>query len=75
MALYKYDRFLTKSEHAAFDAIYEPGVAAPSPGIYRCEGCGKEIATAHSHSLPPQSHHQHTAVQGKIRWRLVVSHA
>lgn len=73
-AIYKYDQFIRKSDHNAFDEIHDPGVSAPYPGIYRCEGCGNEIAAALSHSLPPQTHHQHTAAHGKIRWRLVVSH-
>jgi hypothetical protein len=25
-------------------------------------------------ALPPQNHHQHTAIQGPIQWRLAVSH-
>lgn len=75
MALYKYSQFLTLSDHAAFDPTHEPGAHAPYPGIYRCTGCGKEIAIATGHVLPPQNHHTHTAAQGRILWRLVVSHA
>ena len=74
MALYKYGRFLSESDHAAFDQISEPGIPAPYPGIYRCQGCGKEVAIAGSHSLPPQTHHVHSANQGRIRWQLEVSH-
>jgi hypothetical protein len=74
MAIYKYAQYISKSDDAAFDRIHEPSVAAPNPGIYRCEGCGHEIATAGGHTLPPQNHHQHTTAQGRIRWRLVVSH-
>jgi len=74
MALYKYSNYLVQSQHEAFDATHEPGVSAPYPGIYHCLGCGKEIATASGHILPPQNHHTHTAVQGRIRWKLVVSH-
>lgn len=75
MALYKYSQYLTKSEHEAFDAVSEPGSTAQYPGIYHCLGCGKEIATAAYHVLPPQNHHTHTTAQGRIRWKLVVSHA
>jgi hypothetical protein len=74
MALYKYSQFVTKVDNQASDAIHEPEATAPNPGIYRCEKCGKEIATAAGHALPPLDHHQHTAEEGKIRWRLVVSH-
>jgi hypothetical protein len=74
MALYKYSTYLEKSDSQAFDQISNPSTAAPYPGIYRCEGCGHEIAIAASHTLPPQNHHQHTYQQGSIRWKLVVSH-
>jgi hypothetical protein len=74
MALYKYQQHLQYSDHAAFDQISHPGVAAPYPAIYRCEGCGHEIAIAHNHILPAQNHPQHSLQQGTIRWRLIVSH-
>jgi hypothetical protein len=72
MAWYKYDQFLTKSVDGGYDKIYSPGTAAPHAGIYRCDGCGREIGIAETHILPPQSHHQHTTAQGDIRWRLIV---
>jgi hypothetical protein len=74
MALYKYGQFIGTSSDEAFDKILQPSTAATWPGIYRCEGCGHEIAIAQGHTLPPQNHHQHTSSQGSIRWRLVVSH-
>jgi len=74
MALYKYNQFLEKSEHEAFDQLQVPGSAAPYPGIYRCEVCGHEIAIAGGHTLPQQNHHQHSPGQEPIRWRLEVSH-
>lgn len=74
MAIYKYNTFLEVSTHAAFDQLSAPATAAPYPGIYRCHACGREIAIAGGHLLPPQNHHQHTAIQGPIQWRLVVSH-
>lgn len=75
MALYKYSNFISQNNDAAFDGVHEPGQEAPYPGIYRCPGCGKEIAIAGGHQLPPQNHHQHTASQGKVRWQLAVGHA
>jgi hypothetical protein len=74
MALYKYDVFLEKSTHEAFDQLSAPGTAAPYPGIYRCHACGHEIAIAGGHTLPSQNHHLHTPFQGPIQWRLAVSH-
>jgi hypothetical protein len=74
MALYKYMQFLEKSDHVGFDQLAAPGTPAPYPGIYRCHACGHEIAIAAGHTLPAQNHHQHTAVQGPIQWRLAVSH-
>lgn len=75
MALYKYSQFLQVSQHAAFDQISHPGTPAPHPGIYRCAGCGHEIAIAGTHTLPSQNHPQHSPQQGAIRWQLIVSHA
>ncbi len=72
MAWYKYEKFLSKSAGDAYDKIYEPGIAAPFAGIYRCMGCGHEIGIARGHTLPPQNHHQHTTAQGRIRWQLIV---
>ena len=72
MALYKDSRYLSKSTSDAFDAIHNPGVATPFSGIYRCEGCGDEIASNKGNPLPPQNHHQHGPAQGQIKWRLVV---
>ena len=74
MALYKFKKFLLETTDKAFDGTHEPGMAAPYPGIYRCEGCGHEIAIALGNKLPSQNHSQHTLTHGKIRWQLVVSH-
>jgi len=73
-ALYKNGDFLQHSAHAAFDEIHEPSLQTPFSGIYRCEGCGKCVVSVNPHPLPPQNHHQHTVQQGRIRWRLIVSH-
>ncbi len=72
MALYKYSQLLGESQHDAFDAIHKPGTSTPYSGIYRCEGCGDEIASNQGNSFPPQNHHQHQQSQGTIRWRLAV---
>ena len=73
MALYKNSTYLGQSTHAAFDRIYDPGDKPDHSGIYRCEGCGKEISHNAGVSLPPQNHHQHTMSQGRVRWRMVVN--
>ncbi len=73
MANYKYSKFLSQSNHTAFDAIHHPGQTAPHSGIYRCEGCGVNVVSTHGHVLPPQNHHQHTFAQGTIRWRLIAA--
>jgi hypothetical protein len=73
MALYKYPSLLSPIDHAEFDKLYPPGGIVAWSGIYRCEGCGKEVVHTIGKSLPPQNHHQHTAAQGTIRWRLVVT--
>lgn len=72
MALYKHNQYLGTSTHEAFDSVHSPGSSTPFSGIYRCEGCGKEIASNGGNPLPPQNHHQHSASQGAIRWRMIV---
>jgi hypothetical protein len=72
MALYKDGDRLKHSNDAIFDQVNSPGTAAPRAGIYRCLGCGREIAIAESHILPPQNHHEHSTTQGHIRWQLLV---
>jgi hypothetical protein len=66
MATYKFLRLLSLDHKNKFDVLHDPGVNAPYPGIYRCEECGKEIAIAHGHPLPPESHHSHAVGQEVI---------
>ena len=73
VAWYKYQKYVNYLDYAQFDKVYEPGISAPSSGIYRCEGCGREAVSTITHPLPPQNHHEHTVAQGKIRWRLIVT--
>lgn len=73
-ALYKYSQLLKQSQDRAFDVVYEASVPTPLSGIYVCEGCGLCVTSVRTHPLPPQNHHQHAPAQGRIRWRLAVSH-
>ena len=75
MALYKNGNYLQQRTHQAFDNFTGPGQSTPHSGIYRCEGCGHEIAANVGNPMPPQNHHQHTPAQGTIRWRLIVATA
>lgn len=72
MAQYKYASYLNQSDAAAYDNLYGPGVNCPNSGIYRCEGCGDEIASNKGNPFPPQNHHQHRPGQGSIQWKLIV---
>jgi hypothetical protein len=72
MALYKDGHYLIPSTSTEFDALHKPGESVPHSGIYRCEGCGKEIAANLGDPLPPQNHHQHEPSKGDIRWRMIV---
>jgi hypothetical protein len=75
MAWYKYGNFLEQKTSAEFDAIHSPGTTTGWSGLYRCEGCGREVVSTSGNPLPPQNHHQHTYSQGAIRWRLIVTDA
>ena len=72
MANYKYANFLNVIAGREFDLVYGPSTPAPLSGIYRCEGCGHEAVSTKGNHLPPQNHHTHTVVQGKIRWQPIV---
>ena len=72
MASYKYAHNLEQNGSSDFDTPHQPGFAAPFSGIYRCSGCGREVASNQGQPLPPQNHHQHAAQQGAILWKLVV---
>ena len=74
MAIYKYSSFIEKyqGEEKSFDLVYKPGVTPPHSGVYRCQGCGREIVAEESRKFPPQNHHEHSTDQGEIRWRLTV---
>ena len=72
MAWYKYSKYVQQNNDAAFDKEHRPGDAAPFSGIYRCMGCGSEVASNEHQPLPPQNSHQHSQSQGAIRWKMVV---
>lgn len=74
MALYKDLTHLSEAEtgREAFDKEWKPGETPPHAGIYRCAGCGDEIASNKGIQLPSQNHKQHSPIQGAIRWKLLV---
>lgn len=71
MPYYKDAIYLHESRAQAFDHVLTPGFRTPFSGIYRCEGCGFEIASARGQPLPADDHRGHVTSQGAIRWRLV----
>jgi hypothetical protein len=73
VALYKYPNYLVLSKNTSFDQILPAGLHIPSAGIYRCVGCGNEIAQQANSALPDRSHHTHSPAQGEVRWQLVVA--
>lgn len=73
MSVYKFERFLKHSNDAAFDKPLAAGVPTPRSGIYRCDGCGLEITSIQPSPLPGASHHEHTAQQKLVRWKLIVA--
>lgn len=72
MSLYKQPAFLQASSHTAFDETHTPGTIAANSGIYRCTGCGDEIAANKGNPLPSQNSHQHSPSTVAIRWQLTV---
>lgn len=74
MAWYKDGRNLIQSTstHSHWVNDYGPGSEVPLSGIYKCNGCKKEITSNSGDPFPPQNHHQHSVGQGAIRWKLIV---
>ncbi len=73
MAMYQNNSLILHVKRPEFDGVLTPGTIVEHSGIYRCQGCTREIAANKGDPLPPQSHHQHQPSQGYIRWQLVVS--
>lgn len=73
MALYKYSNYLKPSKNTSFDQVLPAGLHIPSAGIYRCVGCGNEIAQEGNTVLPDRQHHPHNPAQGLVRWQLVLA--
>ena len=71
MAVYKDGTYFSQSNSSEFDVTYAPGDTPNYSGIFRCMGCNKEVVAEASRKLPPQNHHQHTANQGNIVWKLI----
>lgn len=72
MAFYQDPNVLLPMAHDVFNASYGPGHVVPHSGIYKCTGCGKEIAANAGDPLPPQNRHQHNVLHGPVNWKLVV---
>lgn len=71
MAIYKDEQNVKKGTGDAFGFTYGPGNTVPHSGIYRCDHCGREIASNKDDPFPPQNHHQHNPAK-TIAWRLLV---
>ncbi|HEY0809243.1 MAG TPA: hypothetical protein VGD49_03740 [Longimicrobiales bacterium] len=72
MARYKYEEHLKLSDDAEFDRIHGASTLAPRAGIYRCDGCNREIALSQASAFPARDHHEHDPSQGPVQWRLTV---
>ena len=73
MALYKYQNYLSQTKSASFDLTFQPNAFVPCGGIFRCTGCGTEIALDGIGLFPDRSHHAHDRAQGPIQWQLIVA--
>lgn len=73
LAIYKYPNYLKISKNTSFDQVLPAGLHIPSAGIYRCVGCGNEVALEANTVLPDRQHHPHTAAQGVVRWQLIIA--
>lgn len=74
MAWYTDDTHLVKSDGNKdwWKNVYGPGDLVPISGLYKCLGCKKEITSNKDDPFPPQNKHQHTQLQGLVRWKLII---
>ena len=72
MAEYRDARYLVVVQQDCFQDLHEPRTVATHTGIYRCEGCGLEIALAAGSLFPRENAHYHSNPTIPILWRLVV---
>lgn len=73
MAFYQDRSFLIRFRQPGFDRRHSPGTFATAAGIYRCDGCGIEIAVKKGHALPSAEQHEHGFELGPAKWQLIVS--
>ncbi|SOD42284.1 hypothetical protein SAMN06298226_2620 [Nitrosovibrio sp. Nv4] len=73
MALYQDQSFLIQSSQPLFDLKNAPGAIATASGIYRCNGCGCEIAVEKGYELPSHAKHDHGFQFGPATWQLIVA--
>ncbi|QXA08989.1 protein L [Acinetobacter pittii] len=68
------EKYLQRFAHSSkwWTDSYTSGDTVPVSGIYKCQGCNKEITSNKNDPFPPQNKHQHTALQGKVVWKLIV---
>lgn len=72
MAYYKDINLLRRETGVEYDLVHSPGDRVPYTGVYRCQGCGNSRAAFKEERFPPKNHHDHNALQSKMRWQLVV---
>jgi hypothetical protein len=73
LALYKYQNYLRQNKNTSFDTPLGPSHYVPCGGIYRCTGCGTEIALEGIGFFPDKDHHKHDSRQGPIQWQLIIA--
>ncbi|QJP13945.1 hypothetical protein G3545_09960 [Starkeya sp. ORNL1] len=74
MATYKDIAFLERPSRAKPMLDCQPGAVTPWSGIYRCMGCGAEVASIEGQPLPGEDDHQHAPGDpGEVRWRMIVA--
>jgi hypothetical protein len=73
VAAYKYAYFLVQSSNRQFDHVRPAGTKAFASGIFRCQGCGREVVASRGQQLPTTDHHEHPAEAGPVRWRVAVA--
>lgn len=51
--------------------LYGAGEIAPASGLYKCDGCDRELQLLRGRPFPPSNDHSHPTLT-PVKWRLVV---
>ena len=56
--------------YSDFDNVFPPRSIPTESGIFRCTGCGREIAIEAGEHFPSYEHHEHSN-EKRMLWKMI----